>query len=200
MNNEQKLQAVMSIYGKMSDAECKALMNCARTAVDEHMEFNNPIVELGTFTGRSAALMALACGDPSRIWTYDNYKYKSGRYKPSKPKNEARMKAHGIHGIHFVQGDTRGPLAECKDVCMLFIDSEHTRKHVLAELAVWTKLLSPTAIISFHDIGHPKFDDYSQCVLEVVDKWVSDGWVDPYIMRAETFLAVKLAGSGLPAP
>jgi predicted O-methyltransferase YrrM len=176
----------MSIYGKMSDAECAALMDAAEAAPKE-----GPIVELGTFTGRSAALIAIACGDPTRVWTYDTYHYKSGKYKPSKSKNEARMKAHGITGIHFVQGDTRGPLKECSDVAMLFIDSTHTPAHVQQELDVWLPRLRDEAVIAFHDIGHPKFDALGQYVLKLVDRWVAEGYVHEQVMRAETFLAVR---------
>jgi predicted O-methyltransferase YrrM len=182
---------LMTIYGKMSERECQCLCDIADAAMD-----TGPIVELGTFTGRSALLMAAAINDPSRIYTIDNYQYTNGgRHRPTAAKNIARAKAHGINGVHFIKGDTRVVPAELRGttVAMLFIDSAHTVDQVARELDVWQPMLAPHAVIAFHDVGHPKFEAYGSWVREWVNRGVESGFLMMDVIYVETLMAVRLA-------
>ena len=63
---ERALYAVRGVEGWMTDAELRRLWDAAASAPDDAT-----IVEIGSFHGRSAIVLALGAGDRARVWAID---------------------------------------------------------------------------------------------------------------------------------
>lgn len=179
---------VRSIHGLMSDAELDWLVSCCNAAADGY------VVELGTFCGRSAAVMAVEAG--RTVHTFDTYHYKKGPYKPNAIKNQRRIEQHNVHGVKFYTRDTCAPpIAAVQEPAVLFIDSEHTAERVHRELSIWLPLLARTqySVLVLHDLGHPKFKGYTEYLeKEIFPRLKEQGWAD--LGRVDTLHAWRNDG------
>jgi predicted O-methyltransferase YrrM len=134
------------------------------------------VVELGTGTAWSA--IALALDDRTRrVLSYD----------PSvRAEREAYLELAGPHARERIElraePDTRGPQLGDPPAELLFIDSEHQRRPVLAAFGAWRHALAPGAVVVFHDYGHPDYPGVRQAVGELGLDGRQDGGV--FVWRA----------------
>jgi predicted O-methyltransferase YrrM len=63
---DEALSAVRGVEGWMTEAQLRRLWDTARAAPDDAT-----IVEIGSFHGRSAIVLALGAGDRARVWAID---------------------------------------------------------------------------------------------------------------------------------
>jgi predicted O-methyltransferase YrrM len=116
------------------------------------------IVELGTFHGYTAAVLAMA-GEQigAHVTTIDDYVDRPEQHLPAHigPHAVGRNLAQADLDIFTTVrvGDTRIVPASITEVGMLWIDSTHTAAHVTAELAAWLPLVIVGGIVAFHDYG-----------------------------------------------
>lgn len=60
---------------------------------------------------------------------------------------------------------------------LLYLDSDHSKQHVLNELNAWHKHLKDTAIILIHDTNHPPPHPASCQGLQAAGEWIkTSGW------------------------
>lgn len=145
------LDRLSHIKGLQRDGEAVALY-----AIALNTPVGKPIVELGTFHGYTAGVLAMAAEETnSPVITIDDYA----------PRPEQRLPAHigaaavrenltraGLH-VAVLQGDSRDVPNVIREVGMLWIDSTHTAEQVEAEMAAWLPLIAPGGIVAFHDYG-----------------------------------------------
>lgn len=119
-------------------------------------------VELGTYQGRSAAILARAARDNgSTVMSIDNYSYLNHPQIGQPARNLARF---GL-GVDFRDGDSRIVPDDVDEVGLLHVDSDHTAAHVRAELDAWLPRLSMGGVAVFHD-----YDDTYPDVRAVADE------------------------------
>jgi cephalosporin hydroxylase len=126
----------------------------------------------------------LAMGDSTRIFlkalklinghlfTYDNVDYPNTR---KSLETEGLTTNWTFRQMDSVEGAYKWTDGE---IDFLYLDSDHFKKHVLAELNAWNKHLSPTAIVLIHDTNHPDPHPRSCEGLEAAAEWIktSSGW------------------------
>ncbi|HVE67478.1 MAG TPA: class I SAM-dependent methyltransferase [Solirubrobacteraceae bacterium] len=115
------------------------------------------VVELGTGPGWTAIALALADGR-RRVTTYDPVVHDHrDAYLALAPRAAGR--------IEFVQAP--GVEAHGEGVELLFVDSTHEREPTVAEFRAWRPRLAPSAVVAFHDYGHPDFPGVEEAVTEL---------------------------------
>jgi predicted O-methyltransferase YrrM len=130
------------IYGKvqnimqMNQAEALKLYDCAKRFPE-----NAIIVEIGTFKGGSAAIMAAAF--LGKVYTID--------IDPQVAVIE------GVDNIEFIKGESSEIAGTWdKEIDMLFIDGSHFYADVRKDIANWVPKMKSGGIVCFHDYGsHP---------------------------------------------
>jgi predicted O-methyltransferase YrrM len=125
-------------------------------AVAVQAPLNTSIVELGTFHGYTAGVLAMAAEKiGAHVTTIDDYVDRPEQHLPAHigpDAVKANLKAAGLD-VTVKVGDTRSVPSDIKAVGMLWIDSTHTAAHVTAELAAWLPLVIVGGIVAFHDYG-----------------------------------------------
>jgi predicted O-methyltransferase YrrM len=144
---------LLAIPGLVKEAEAEFLYKMATTAPVGMM------VELGTFRGRTAAVLART---GAQVLSIDNYSYP---HHPEVGEPAQRLAKFGLTA-DFRCADSRKVPAEVKDVALLYVDSEHVEAQINAELDAWLPLLVKGGIVVFHDYGKRTQTD----VTRVVDK------------------------------
>ena len=113
-----------------------------------------PIVELGTARGYTAGLMAIATeGLGCPIVTIDNYEPMDKvpvHVGPDAVRQD--LAALGLE-VTAIKSDSRSVPDGITDVGLLYIDSTHTREHIMAEWAAWLPLIPVGGIVAGHDYG-----------------------------------------------
>ena len=123
-------------HGRLTVPDCEVLIQYGRgTAVD-----------LGTYKGRSAILLAQHADN---VFTFD--RYESG--EAAHTLEATRINVHRYPSIHAAVMDSRCAAERFADrsVDVLFIDTNHDRKSVLADYAAWKPKLAAGARVLFHD-------------------------------------------------
>jgi MMP 1-O-methyltransferase len=142
---------IASIKSLQRPGEAEALYKVALQAPR-----GKPIIELGTFHGYTAAVLAMA-GEQigAHVTTIDDYAERPEQNLPHHIGRDAvwqNLQACKLSATVIV-GDTRTVPAGITDVGMLWIDSTHTAAHVTAELAAWLSHVIVGGIVAFHDYG-----------------------------------------------
>jgi len=132
---------LMVIPGLMSEDEALLLYDVAAAAPA------GVAVELGTYQGRSAAIIARARG--GTVISIDNYSYINA---PVIGQPAQKLRKYGLR-VDFRQGDSRIVPDDIGDVALLHVDSDHTAAHVTAELDAWLTHIIPGGVVLFHDYG-----------------------------------------------
>jgi predicted O-methyltransferase YrrM len=144
-------QRIASIKSLQRPGEAEALYKVALQAPK-----GKPIIELGTFHGYTAAVLAMA-GEQigAHVTTIDDY---AERPEQNLPKHIGLLAVLdnllrcGLD-VTVLKGDTRTVPQGIAEIGMLWIDSTHTAAHVTAELAAWLPLVIVGGIAAFHDYG-----------------------------------------------
>ncbi len=115
------------------------------------------VVELGTASGWTAAILALA--DRQRIVrSFDpNHHPNRDRYLELAGEAQGRIRLIGRPGEE-ADGEPAG---------MLFVDSSHEKDATVREIAAWRGLLEPGAAVAFHDFDHGDFPGVAAAVREL---------------------------------
>jgi predicted O-methyltransferase YrrM len=164
----QAISRVESIPGWMRPQDADKLWELAS-------ETNGPVLEIGTFHGKSAVLMALALtatGSDTLIYTLEVEKASINAAR-------AQATAHSVADrIVFVRG-TSDAFARAYPrfrPAMTFVDGDHRRVGVEADLAVLRNIVPAGGILLFHDFEDPLNDD-PDCADIKVRPTVHDSWV-----------------------
>jgi predicted O-methyltransferase YrrM len=104
------------------------------------------VLELGTSIGRSGLFMMLALPPESKFTTIEMGSWMRGDLAPFFDDNRLRI----VYGSD-VDNAVYSPL-ELKDVDLLFIDTVHEIEHVKKEWSIYSKVLSPGALVVMDDI------------------------------------------------
>ncbi len=138
-------------------------------------ETGGPVLEIGTYRGRSAVLMATAieeAGGDAIIYSVD-IGADAGR--------SAAVEA-GRRGLAHRLVFARGTLAAFARAyprlrpTLTFVDGDHTREGVERDLAVLRSMVPAGATIVFHDYADPRNDDPA-CAEVKVRPAVAESWV-----------------------
>ena len=118
-------------------------------------------VELGTFRGRTAALLARAAREThSRVISIDNYTYP---HHPAIGEPAEKLARFGL-SADFRNADSRVVPEAVKGVAFLYVDSKHTEAHLMAELDAWLPHVVKGGIVVFHDYGKKTQTDVTRVV------------------------------------
>jgi predicted O-methyltransferase YrrM len=142
-----------SLSSAARPAELAELLACART--------RTAVVELGTGTAWST--IALALDDRSR------------RVLSLDPCVRAEREAYlGLAGrgvrerIDLREApDSDGPRPGDHPAQLVFIDSSHDTRSVVAAFKAWRDALTPDGVVVFHDYDHPDYPGVREAVLEL---------------------------------
>jgi cephalosporin hydroxylase len=130
------------------------------------------IIETGTAHGGIALYLACVCDQLGRgeILTVDIYPIEG---RPEHPR------------VTYVTGSSTAPevvaeverLAEGRERVLVILDSDHARDHVLDELRIYGRLVSPGSYLVVEDTnvnGHPVFPEHEAGPMEAVDEFLAE--------------------------
>ncbi|MFL5828755.1 MAG: class I SAM-dependent methyltransferase [Solirubrobacteraceae bacterium] len=179
----QAISRVASIPGWMEPGDADKLYELAGAA-------DGPILEIGTYHGKSAVLMALAVKDAGRHVTIFTLEVDKAAIRAA----TAQAEAHGVaETIVFVRAtaDAFARAYPRLQPALSFVDGDHRRKGVEADLAVLSTVVPQGGRILFHDFVDPLNDDPT-CHEIKVRPTVEKSWV-----AAECDFDGVYGGSGL---
>ncbi|MBV8992154.1 MAG: class I SAM-dependent methyltransferase [Pseudonocardiales bacterium] len=162
------LALVESIPGWLRSQDADKLYELAKSTP-------GPILEIGTYRGKSAVLMALAVRDAQHdtlVYTVD-----VDRNAIEAAATEARTR-----GVADVIVFVRGTVAAFAHAyphlrpALTFVDGDHSRAGVDRDLAVLEKLVPAGGLLVFHDFADPRNDDPT-CQEVKVRPAVEASWV-----------------------
>lgn len=131
------------------------------------------VVETGLAAGESTRIFLKAMEFCSgKLYTYDYRDY---------PETRRAIEAEGydVSRWCFRLMDSVEGARRWNDglIDLLFLDSDHSKVHVLNELREWSRHLSQRAVILIHDTNHPEPHPQSCQGLEAAYEWIRySGW------------------------
>jgi predicted O-methyltransferase YrrM len=164
----QAISRVDSIPGWMQPEDAEKLQELAH-------ETRGPILEIGTYHGKSAVLMARAvkdAGTDALIYTLDVDK---AAIRAASTQAEAQ---HVADVIVFLRGTLNAFARAYPRIrpSLTFIDGDHSRAGVESDLAVLKGLVPSGGVLLFHDFTDPLNDD-PQCHEMKVRPAIEGSWV-----------------------
>jgi cephalosporin hydroxylase len=130
------------------------------------------ILEIGTYKGGSTLYLADICNAVGRglVIGVDNFGYKQ--------KLDSRVKKH--KRILFIEGSSvvKKTILEIKkhikktDKVLVILDSDHSKKHVLKELEIYSKLVTKKSYLILEDTninGHPVYPNFGPGPMEALE-------------------------------
>jgi predicted O-methyltransferase YrrM len=164
----QSFARVQSIPGWMRPEDADKLWELASVTT-------GPILEIGTFHGKSAVLMALALKDANT----NTLIYTLEVQKASIRAAAAQAAANGVADrIVFVRGtsDAFARAYPWLRPALTFVDGDHRRAGVQADLEILERIVPAGGVLLFHDFDDPLNDDPGCADIEVRPT-VHDSWV-----------------------
>ena len=175
MLTDETWAGLSRITSAVTRSEAEVLWDLAAECHTEHA-----IVEVGTYHGRGAALLALAAheGNGASVFTVDPHETQIGvGGSPFGPRDGA-IAARNLDGLDVTRIVARsmdaakawkawgGPPAG-----LVFIDGDHRYEGVLADFNAWAYLsgLVPVPVVAFHDADMPG-------PAQVIDEIQGEGW------------------------
>lgn len=137
-----------------------------------HEERPDLIIETGTAHGGSALYLACVCDQLGRgeIVTVDIYPI-DGR-----PPHDRITYLTGSSTAHEVVAVIER-LAEGREGVMVILDSDHARDHVLEELRIYSRLVTPRSYLVVEDTnvnGHPVFPEHGPGPMEALETFLAE--------------------------
>jgi len=137
-----------------------------------HEQRPDLIIETGTAHGGSALYMACVCDQLGRgeIVTVDIYP----------------IEARPVHDrVTYVAGSSTDPgvvseverLADGRECVLVILDSDHARDHVLEELRIYGRLVTPGSYLVVEDTnvnGHPVFPEHGPGPMEALETFLAE--------------------------
>lgn len=176
MKNEA-IKAAMQIDGWLSGPEAAALYDLAHDAT-------GPIVEIGSWRGRSTAVLALAsmAGNYQPVYAIDSFatvrETASGKMSPASSPAllRANLDSAGVNGlVHIVAKPSEDAVAEIPDqIDVLFVDGAHDYESAKRDLELYLPKVRIGGRVAIHDC-HEADPGVVQAVDEVMSsdpsKW-----------------------------
>lgn len=140
----QSIYAKVQGYTQMNQAEAQKLYDCAKRLPEDAV-----VVEIGTYRGGSAAIMAAAI--QGKVYSID--------IEPDLTDLESWAGSQGvadevIKKILFIKGSSEEAAEKFdKPIDMLFIDGSHFYVDVHKDISNWVPKVKDNGIICFHDYG-----------------------------------------------
>lgn len=149
------------LAGKITDSEGRRLR-----ALAAKVAAHRAIVELGSYTGKSAACLAVgsAEGNSVKVYAVDLWTTGVGKreYLPNVlAKFTARIEQYDAKGLVVpVMGDTSEVAATFPhSIGLLFIDASHTYEGVKRDFETWSPKVDADGVIAMHDyVRQPQKD------------------------------------------
>lgn len=207
------LAAACKIDGWLSQRE-------AGTLYDLAVQANGPIIEIGSWRGRSTAALALGsmAGNKHSVYAVDPFigvppgtrHTEMGElpgWKSSSPELlRANLDGAGVNGlVKIVAKSSMDALADVPQECgMLFIDGDHSKPAVEAEIAKYVPLVKDGGYVVFHDAtdGNPGvFQAVNEYLLKHGNEWRQCGRFDSALVMRKVPVerrSVFLASPGAP--
>jgi cephalosporin hydroxylase len=151
------------------------------------------IIETGTAHGGSALYMACVCDQLGRgeIVTVDIYPIEG------RPAHERITYLTGSSTAREVVAAVER-LAEGRERVMVILDSDHARNHVLEELRIYGRLVTPGSYLVVEDTnvnGHPVFPEHGPGPLEALETFLAETEeFDTDMAREKFFLSFNPRG------
>jgi predicted O-methyltransferase YrrM len=208
VDTETVTKLVAQIPGFSSSALCAELMKHAA-----NVPRDRAIIEIGVYYGRTACHLGLAVagGGGAHVWAIDPWDLPGERYpthwlyepgmghRHNFTKTETREAAERnvrVYGLtdhitlvrdfgSVVGRDWTGP-----PVGMLFVDGDHRREFVIADVEAWRPHLVPGAVVAFDDYDRSTHPD----VPAVVDDYCARGVLVDCRLTAGRLLVARYAG------
>lgn len=120
------------------------------------------VVEIGSYKGKSAVVMASALVPPSRLYCIDPFNGAGAWYYSSlQGQFEDFTKNIRLTGLDHIVESIKGYSAEVAKfwklpIDLLFIDGDHTYTGALDDLRLWTPFLKSGGILAMHDVFFPE--------------------------------------------
>lgn len=157
-NNPKLIESILRIDGWLSREEGLILYHLAKIANQNH-----PIVEIGSFQGKSTIFIASALKEKREnvVYAIDPHKgsVKAGKkeYKPT-----LRLLAHNIKKfkvnkfvILIPKTSEEASIKWKKPISFLFIDGLHEYNYIKQDLTLWLPYLIDGGIVACHDAFTP---------------------------------------------
>lgn len=152
MNFEDAWRDAAPIPSAVTQEEARLLFRYARRAAER----DEQVVEVGTFRGRSAVLLArsgakLACVDPWAPWVNHQGRMCQGATVDQfRSELQKRVLLHRVQVIRATSAEAAarwdgGPIG------LMFIDGVHTADGTRTDWHAWAPHLLPGAVIAWHD-------------------------------------------------
>ncbi|MGH3994546.1 MAG: class I SAM-dependent methyltransferase, partial [Pseudonocardiaceae bacterium] len=133
--------------------ELSELLRAARGAVT--------VAEVGTGTGWTAIVLALAQGD-RHVHSFDVGEHEQrARYLELAPP-DARARLHLA-----IRDGREGPPPGLHELDFLFIDSSHELEETVTTFSLWSERLRQGATVAFHDYGDEHYPGVAQAVAQL---------------------------------
>jgi predicted O-methyltransferase YrrM len=138
----------LDLFGPLEPEE-GAMLN---TKVSELKHLEGDIVEIGTFSGKSAIAMALALkGSPSKIFTVDRQFHEMFWPNVKRFKVENQIVAIENASPEALKDWIHHPDNSSRKINLLFIDGGHTYEEVVSDFNAWEPYLIKAGYLCFHD-------------------------------------------------
>jgi hypothetical protein len=168
----QWISLAKRIPGWLTDGEANSLFEIAR---NETPERDVVIVELGSWQGKSSALLAAGlCGKPgARLFCVDPFgDDESPEYRPTmrlgiEEAFHRNMRRAGVaHIVHPIKGYSHHTAPSWREpIDVLFIDANHDYECVRRDFELWSPFVKPGGIVAMHDVS-PVWPGPSRVMLE----------------------------------
>jgi len=168
---------VDAVPGFMSERECALLYRAAR-----YWPLAGPLIELGSYQGRSTILQALAGRQVHAVDAWSPATHTPTAIGPFTAADDQTLQAFRDHirqaGVEDRISAHRGLTTEVAqgwqtECAILFVDAGHHYPAVRADLDAWLPHLSPDGLLLLHDT----FSDRFKGVIQAAGELLQAGWV-----------------------
>ena len=156
----------MNIPGATTLDELKFLSNMVKKVGPEPESRQNRFVELGTFMGRSLAVIAhYAKQFNGYVYSFDDYQ---SNQKANLTKVRENMERLGLRdNVLTLSIDTKIRPKTMINIDFLFVDTTHTKEHFDIEMSQWLPVVRRDGIIVCHDYNSPRWVEMTGAI----DSW-----------------------------
>lgn len=143
-----------NVPGQMVPSEVKFLMQCVESSPEKCQRVN-----LGAYLGKSTAAICAVSGARREVITIDNFKY-TGRLGPSTPEIVRENLARLGLSANILTADSCSVPSTIEGVGLLFIDTDHSARHLNKELDAWLPYVVDRGIVVLHDYYEESYSGY----------------------------------------
>jgi hypothetical protein len=150
--------SALTIDGWLSEREACELYDLARDA-------KGPIIEIGSWKGRSTAALALGSMDGGKhpVYAIDSFggvgvaRFTDGGEKPTKPTTPEQLRANldavGVNGlVKIIPFPSREAVDKVPNCSVLFVDGDHSYEGAAGDIDAYFPKVLPGGTIMLHDV------------------------------------------------